>query len=39
MDEIIIDTSVLDYLTRNQKAISSLARQRIELADTVFVAW
>lgn len=37
MDEIIIDTIVLDYLTRNQKALSPLARGRIEQADTVFV--
>ena len=37
MDEIIIDTIVLDYLTRNQQALSPLARRRIEQADTVFV--
>ena len=37
MDEIIIDTIVLDYLTRNQKALSSTAIRRIEQADTVYV--
>ncbi|WP_420149953.1 type II toxin-antitoxin system VapC family toxin [Spirosoma sp.] len=37
MDEIIIDTIVLDYLTRNQKALSPTARTRIEQADTVYV--
>jgi PIN domain nuclease of toxin-antitoxin system len=37
MDEIIIDTIVLDYLTRNQKALSVVVRQRIERADTVYV--
>jgi|GEM_PF-3588292 len=38
MDEIIIDTIVLDYLTRNQKALSPTARKRIEQADTVYVS-
>jgi len=37
MDEIIIDTIVLDYLTRNQKVLSPTARKRIEQADTVYV--
>ncbi len=37
MDEIIIDTIVLDYLTRNQRALSPTARKRIEQADTVYV--
>jgi PIN domain nuclease of toxin-antitoxin system len=37
MDEIIIDTIVLDYLTRNQKALSPTARKHIEQADTVYV--
>jgi len=37
MDELIIDTMVLDYLTRNQKALSSTAIKRIEQADTVYV--
>lgn len=38
MDEIIIDTIVFDYLTRNQKALSPTARKRIEQADTVYVS-
>ncbi len=38
MDEIIIDTIVLDYLTRNQKAITPSARNRIQQADTVYVS-
>lgn len=37
MDEIIIDTIVLDYLTRNQKALSPTSLKRIEQADTVYV--
>ncbi len=37
MDEIIIDTIVLDYLTRNQKAISRTALNRIQQADIVYV--
>ncbi|MBO0939772.1 type II toxin-antitoxin system VapC family toxin [Fibrella sp. HMF5335] len=38
MDEIILDTIVFDYLTRNQKALSATARERIEQADTVYVS-
>ncbi|MBO0932820.1 type II toxin-antitoxin system VapC family toxin [Fibrella aquatilis] len=38
MDEIILDTIVFDYLTRNQKALSATARKRIEQADTVYVS-
>ena len=37
MDEIIIDTIVLDYLTRNQKALTPTSVRRIEQADTVYV--
>ncbi|RCR71465.1 hypothetical protein DUE52_00580 [Larkinella punicea] len=37
MDEIIIDTIVLDYLTRNQKALSTRSVKAIEQADTVYV--
>ncbi len=37
MDEIILDTIVLDDLTRNQKSLSITARKRIEQADTVYV--
>lgn len=37
MDEIILDTITLDYLTRNQKALTTTARKRIEQADTVYV--
>jgi PIN domain nuclease of toxin-antitoxin system len=38
MDEIIIDTIVLDYLTRNQKAITPTAMIRIQQADVVYVS-
>ncbi len=38
MDEIILDTIVFDYLTRNQKALSVTARRQIEQADTVYVS-
>ncbi len=38
MDEIIINTIVLDYLTRNQKQLSHTAIKRIEQADTVYVS-
>jgi PIN domain nuclease of toxin-antitoxin system len=37
MDEIIIDTIVFDYLTRNQKAITTTAYKRIQQADVVYV--
>jgi PIN domain nuclease of toxin-antitoxin system len=37
MDELLLDTIAFDYLTRNQKALSSLARERIEQADTVYL--
>ena len=37
MDELIINTIVLNYLTRNQKALSPTAIKRIEQADTVYV--
>ncbi|MEZ0608043.1 type II toxin-antitoxin system VapC family toxin [Fibrella sp. WM1] len=37
MDELILDTITLDYLTRNQKALSAAARRRIEQADTVYI--
>lgn len=38
MYEIIIDTIVLDYLTRNQKAISPTALKHIKQADIVYVS-
>ena len=38
MDEILIDTIVLDYLTRNQKALSPTSLKRIEQADSVYVS-
>lgn len=37
MNELIVDTIVLDYLTRNQKALSPTARKQIEQADAVYV--
>ncbi len=37
MKEIIIDTIVLDYLTRDQKKITLSARNHIQNADTVYV--
>lgn len=37
MDEILIDTIVFDYLTRNQKAIPRAVFKRIEQADMVYV--
>ena len=36
-NEIIIDTIVFDYLTRDQKAIPSTTYKRIQQADTVYV--
>jgi PIN domain nuclease of toxin-antitoxin system len=38
MDEIIMDTIVFDYLTRNRKAISRNAIEKIENADVVYVS-
>ncbi len=35
MDEIVLDTIIFDYLTRNQKALSAAARKRISQDDTV----